>query len=255
MQGLDSLALIICLLGGIGGGFVNSTAGGGTLVTFPILTAVGIPALDANISNAVALSPGYAGGVLAQRGDFTGRAMLARALAITSITGGITGAMLLLATGEHLFRVLVPWLILFATALMAFQTPLRRLVTGARGHHGEARLPVVLVPIFAATVYGGYFGAGLGIVTIAIFNLLLSDTLKRLNALKLLLSLCANGAAAIVFAFTGHVYWAAAILMGVGALAGGWIGGKTVQHLPEQLFRWGIVTIGLAITVVFFVRV
>ncbi len=255
MDALGPLALLFALLGGIGGGFVNSVAGGGTLVTFPVLTAIGIPALDANITNAVALSPGYAGGVYAQRGDFGGRASLARALAITAIAGGVTGAALLLVTGERLFTLIVPWLILFATALLAFQTPLRRLVSRARGEHGEASTPVLLVPIFAATVYGGYFGAGLGIVTIAILNLLLTDTLNRLNALKLLMSLCANGAAAIFFAFSGHVWWLAAVLMGVGAWAGGWIGGKTVEHMPERLFRWGVVTLGVAVAIVFFLRI
>lgn len=255
MHDLGALALAIAFLGGIGGGFVNSVAGGGTLVTFPVLTAIGIPTLDANVTNAVALSPGYAGGTYAQRGDFAGRRALARALAITAILGGVTGAMLLLATGEEVFRQLVPWLILFATALLAFQSPLRRLIAGARGDHGEARLPVILVPIFAATVYGGYFGAGLGIVTIAILNLLMTDTLNRLNALKLLMSLCANGAAAIFFAFSGHVYWAAAVLMGVGAWGGGWLGGKTVQHLPERPFRWGIVALGVIMSIVFFIRI
>ena len=224
-------------------------------MTFPVLTAIGIPSLDANVTNAVALSPGYAGGVFAQRGDFAGRRSLARALAITAILGGVTGAALLLASGEQIFRHLVPWLILFATALLAFQSPLRRLVAGARGDDGEASLPVILMPIFVATVNGGYFGAGLGIVTIAILNLLLTDTLNRLNALKLLMSLCANGAAAIFFAFSGHVYWAAAMLMGVGAWAGGWIGGKTVQHIPERPFSWGIIALGLAMTIVFFFRI
>ena len=240
-------ALAFSLLGGIGGGFVNSVAGGGTLVTFPMLTAVGIPPLDANITNAVALSPGYAGGVYAQRRDFLGRRRLARILAVTAILGGVTGAVLLLATGAELFTQIVPWLIFSATALLAFQTPLRRVTVGARGDTGEMALPLLIVAIFLATVYGGYFGAGLGIVTIAVMGLMLTDTLNRLNALKLLISLCANGAAAVFFAFTGHVYWMAGLLMGVGALAGGWIGGKTVQHLNERLFRAGVVVLGIAV--------
>lgn len=244
---LGTWALVFALLGGIAGGFVNSVAGGGTLVTFPMLTAIGIPPLDANITNAVALSPGYAGGTYAQRRDFLGRRDLARALAITSILGGVTGAALLLATGEDLFEQLVPWLIFSATALLAFQGPLRRLTVGARGDTGEMSRAVLLVAIFMATVYGGYFGAGLGIVTIAILGLMLTDTLNRLNALKLLMSLCANGAAAIFFAFTGHVYWIAGILMGVGAWAGGWLGGKTVQHINEKVFRLGVIALGIAV--------
>ncbi len=244
---LGTWALVFALLGGIGGGFVNSVAGGGTLVTFPVLTALGIPALDANITNAVALSPGYAGGVYAQRRDFTGRRDLARTLGITAILGGVTGAVLLLATGPDLFEEIVPWLIFSATALMALQGPLRRLTTRARGGTGEARLPILVVPIFLATVYGGYFGAGLGIVTLAILGLMLTDTLNRLNALKLLMSLSANGAAAIFFAFTGHVYWLVGVLMGIGAWAGGWLGGKTVPHLSEAVFRTGVVLLGLGV--------
>lgn len=247
MVDLGLLALAIALLGGIGGGFVNSVAGGGTLVTFPVLTAVGIPALDANITNAVALSPGYAGGTYAQRGDFKGRRDLARALAVTSIAGGITGAALLLFTGQELFQQLVPWLIFSATALLALQGPLRRATVGARGDTGEMARPLLITAIFLATVYGGYFGAGLGIVTISILGLMLTDTLNRLNALKLLMSLCANGAAAIFFAFTGHVYWTAGLLMGVGAWFGGWIGGKTVQHLNEAVFRVGVIMLGIAV--------
>ena len=240
-------ALAFCLLGGIGGGFVNSVAGGGTLVTFPMLTAVGISPLDANITNAVALSPGYAGGTYAQRRDFMGRRDLARILAVTAILGGVTGAIALLATGEELFAQLVPWLIFGATALLAFQGPLRRATVRARGDTGEIDRPVLIASIFVATVYGGYFGAGLGIVTIAVMGLMLTDTLNRLNALMLLISLCANGGAAIFFAFTGHVYWMAALLMGVGAWAGGWIGGKTVQHVNENLFRAGVVLLGIGV--------
>lgn len=248
---LGTWALFFALLGGIGGGFVNSVAGGGTLVTFPVLTAIGIPALDANITNAVALSPGYAGGTYAQRRDFMGRRDLARVLAVTSILGGVTGAALLLMTGEDLFEKIVPWLIFGATALLAAQKPLRRLTVGARGDTGEMGRGVLVVSIFIATVYGGYFGAGLGIITIAILGLMLTDTLNRLNALKLLMSLCANGAAAIFFAFSGHVYWAAAVLMGVGAWAGGWIGGKTVQHLNEAIFRGGVILLGIAVGLAF----
>lgn len=252
MVDLSALDLAIAGLGGIAGGFVNSVAGGGTLVTFPVLTALGIPALDANITNAVALSPGYAGGVHAQRKDMTGRRDLARVLALTSVAGGVTGAVLLLMTGERTFTTLAPWLILLATAILAFQTPLRRFTERHRGEGEEMKRALLLVSIFFATVYGGYFGAGLGIITIAVLGLMLTDTLNRLNALKLLMSLCANGAAAIFFAFSGHVWWLAAALMGVGAWAGGWIGGKSVRHINETLFRTGVVLLGIGVAVGFF---
>ncbi len=248
---LGTWTLLFALLGGIAGGFVNSVAGGGTLVTFPVLTAIGIPSLDANITNAVALSPGYAGGTLAQRRDLLGRRDLARALAVTSIAGGVTGGVLLLATGPDLFEQVVPWLMFAATALMALQRPLRRATAGVRSDAGEMSRPILLTAIFAATVYGGYFGAGLGIVTIAILGLMLTDALTRLNALKLLMSLCANGAAAVFFAFTGHVHWLVAVLMGLGAWGGGWIGGRVVHHLHEGLFRLGVIVLGIAVGIAF----
>lgn len=250
---LGTWALVAVLLGGVAGGFVNSIAGGGTLVSFPVLTAAGIPSLDANITNAVALSPGYAGGAYAQRRDYAGRRAMARALAITSIIGGVTGAALLLATGQELFEQLVPWLIFGATGLLALQGPLRRMTVGARGDTGEMSRTVLIGSVFLATIYGGYFGAGLGIITIAILGLMLTDTLNRLNALKLLMSLCANGAAAIFFAFSGRVYWLAAVLMGLGAWAGGWIGGKTVQRLNEKVFRVGVILLGIGVGVAFLV--
>lgn len=250
---IGTWALVVAFLGGLAGGFVNSIAGGGTLVTFPVLTAVGIPAFDANITNAVALSPGYAGGVYAQRGDFAGRRHLSRTLAVTSMAGGITGAALLLTTSQDLFEQLVPWLLFGATAALALQTPLRRMTMGVRNDEGEGgRVPLV-ASLFLATVYGGYFGAGLGIVTMAIMGLLLTDTLNRLNALKLLMSLCANGAAAALFAFSGHVYWIAGLLMGIGAWGGGWIGGKSVRHVNELLFRIVIVVVGLTVATLFLI--
>lgn len=253
MVDLGTSALVAASLGGVAGGFVNSVAGGGTLVTFPVLTALGVPALDANITNALALLPGYAGGARAQRRDFAGRRVLARALAATAILGGATGAALLLVTGQELFRQLVPWLVFGASALLALQGTLRRITLAARDDAGEMPRAALIASTFVATIYGGYFGAGLGIITMAILGLMLSDALTRLNALKLLLALGANGAAALVFAFSGHVLWAAAVVMGVGAWAGGWAGGKVVRHLNEMVFRMGVVALGIAVGVAFLV--
>src|SRR5262245_40056258 len=165
------------------GGAVNALAGGGTLITFPILTFVGIPAVAANVTNTVALCPGYLGGTIAQSADLKGQERRLWLLVPAGVIGGIIGGILLLNTGERLFRQLVPYLILFASLLLAVQPILRNWLVAyqkRRGHTGSNETWSVL-PVTAAAIYGGYFGAGLGVITLAVLALVLEDTLTRLN--------------------------------------------------------------------------
>src|SRR5262245_56078092 len=183
-------------------GVINALAGGGTLVTFPTLTALGLPAISANTTNTVALCPGYFGGVFAQRADLKGQGRRVAWLTTSGALGGLAGALLLLKTDEKLFRQIVPWLLLFASLLLALQG---RLGAGvARRRPGEEGQPGqftkrneawVAVSVFLAAIYGGYFGAGLGVVLLATLALTLDDTLARLNAVKQFISLAANGVA------------------------------------------------------------
>src|SRR5512143_933591 len=183
---LSSTDLILVGFAAVAAGAINALAGGGTLITFPMLTAVGLPAISANVTNTIALCPGYIGGTLAQAGDLRGQG---RRLWITlpaGIIGGLIGGILLLRSGEHLFRDLVPFLILLASLLLAVQDPVRVWLSRRLGQHhsGAAMEKWSWLPVGAAAVYGGYFGAGLSVIVLAALGITLEDNMTRLNALK-----------------------------------------------------------------------
>jgi len=237
----------------VAGGAVNALAGGGTLITFPSLTALGVPAVAANITNTVALCPGYLGGTYAQLNDLRGPRRL-WPLALVSTAGGIAGGFLLLVTGEATFRKLVPFLILFAAVLLALQDRVREWMRNRSGQTGgleNETFSVVAVGI--ASIYGGYFGAGLGVITMAVLGLALHDTLTRLNAVKQFIAFFANIAAAGFFLFSGKVVWSAALVMMVGALLGGSLGGRMAGRIPPLLLRWIVVAAGVIIAGIYFV--
>jgi uncharacterized protein len=242
-------------LAAVAGGAVNALAGGGTLITFPMLTAIGIPPVAANITNTVALCPGYLGGTYAQLHDLRGYARQVWILAPTGVMGGVIGGILLLKTGEHAFRFLVPYLILFATGLMAIQVPLRNwLVRHSQGQGsgkwGEAG---VVASVFLASIYGGFFGAGLSVIVIAVLALVLEGPITRLNALKQVVAFCVNIAAAAFFLFSGKIVWWAMVIMAVGALVGGNLGGRLAGNIRPALLRGIVVTVGLVIAVIYFI--
>lgn len=251
------LDFVLIGLAALVGGAVNALAGGGTLITFPMLTAVGVPVVAANVTNTVALCPGYLGGAFAQRSDLEGNRRRLWLMALTGVVGGLVGGVLLLNTGEKLFRTLVPYLILLASGLLAVQEPVRKwLVRRSRSmergdKHDEA---VALLLVASAAVYGGYFGAGLGVIILAVLGIVLSESLTRLNALKQLVSLFTNVAAAIFFVFSGKVVWSAALVMAVGALVGGTMGGRLAGRVQPATLRWIVVTIGVVIGIIYLVR-
>ncbi|HEU4355639.1 MAG TPA: sulfite exporter TauE/SafE family protein [Actinomycetota bacterium] len=253
---MTALDLLVVALAAFAGGTVNAIAGGGTLITFPVLVAVGVPAVSANVTNTVALSPGYLGGTYAQRSDLSGQRRRLRLLAPVAVLGGLTGGALLLATGEELFRDLVPYLILGASVLLLLQERIRAGVLRRAGEGGstDRREPWVAVPTFAASVYGGYFGAGLGVILLAVLGLVLEDSLTRINALKQALSFCVNVTAAAFFLFSGKVVWGAALVMAVAALAGGSIGGRLAGRMRAELLRRIVVLIGFAAGIAYLVK-
>ena len=250
------LDLLLAGLAAVAGGFVNAIAGGGTLITFPMLTAVGVPPVIANVTNTVALCPGYVGGAFAQRRDLQGQGKRMRMLLPSGILGGITGGVLLLSTSDATFRKLIPYLILTAVVLLAFQDRLRSAVmarmsgSGSSHPHEAWSIP----PLFLAAVYGGYFGAGLGVIMLAILGLVLDDSLTRLNALKQSLSFVINIAAVVFFLFSGKVLWTAAAVMAVGALAGGVLGGRVASWIQPIVLRWIVIAVGLIVALIYFVR-
>jgi uncharacterized membrane protein YfcA len=251
---LSPLGFALAGLAAVAAGAVNALAGGGTLITFPVLLAVGLPAVAANVTNTVALCPGYLGATLAQRSDLAGQRRRMWLVLPAGAIGGLLGGVLLLGTGERTFRALVPFLILLASGLLAVQEPVRAWLR-RRADHARARtLAWVALPVALAAVYGGYFGAGLSVIVLAVLGLLLDDTLTRLNALKQSVSLAVNVAAALLFVFSGKVVWATALVMAVGALAGGAAGGRLAGRVAPAVLRRVVVGIGVVVGVFYLVH-
>jgi hypothetical protein len=237
-------------------GAVNALAGGGTLITFPTLTALGIPAIVANVTNTVALCPGYLGATFAQSKDLQGQKKRLFLLLPAGVIGGVVGGFLLLQTGEKLFRALVPFLILLASGLLAVQDPLRAWLTRRASKAGQKAVTKgwTALPVGLAAVYGGYFGAGLSVIVLATLGLMLDDNLTRLNALKQAIAFSANIAAAIFFVFSGRVEWLVALVMAAGALIGGVLGGRLAGSIKPSILRWAVVAIGFTVAILYFVN-
>lgn len=253
---LSGIDYLLVGLAALAAGAINALAGGGTLITFPMLTAVGIPAVAANVTNTVALSPGYLGATLAQAKDLRDQRRRMWLLLPASALGGIIGGVLLLNTGERLFRDLVPYLIILASTLLAVQDPVRAWLVRRAGEKGTEVTSDkgAIVPVFLAAIYGGYFGAGLSVIVLAVLGLTLDDSLTRLNALKQAISFSVNITAAIFFLFSGKVVWLAALVMAVGALIGGALGGRLAGRIKPAVLRKVVVIIGFAVAIIYLIR-
>jgi uncharacterized membrane protein YfcA len=257
---IDAFRLVLILIAAMGGGVVNAIAGGGTLITFPALVGLGIPAVVANATSTMALWPGAAAGAWGYRGLLTGMQNWVSRIAVPSLLGGLFGAGLLLITPAERFERIVPWLILAATMLFVFQRPLAerfgfkgaalaRPTTFVDDHASDRAIrPTgkLLAYQFAVAVYGGYFGAGLGILMLAAFGFMGFRNIHRMNGLKNWGGLCANAVAAATFAFSGVVSWPVAAAMALGAAAGGYGGSRLAQRVPQARVRQAIIVIGLA---------
>lgn len=252
---LSALDLALATLAAIGAGAVNALAGGGTLITFPTLTALGLPAVAANVTNTIALAPGHLGATLAQRKDLAGQRSRVLRLVPAALLGGLGGGLLLLFTSERVFRQLVPFLILLASLLLAVQEPVRAWLLRRLGTHPHASHEgLAVLPVFAASIYGGYFGAGLSVIVLAALGLLIDDSLTRLNATKQAIGFAANTAAAVLFLFSGQVHWPAAVAMAIGAIAGGVLGGRLAGRVRPATLRLVVVAVGVVVGVAFLLK-
>jgi uncharacterized membrane protein YfcA len=243
------------VIAAVAAGLINALAGGGSLITFPTLMAVGIPPVMANVTNTVALCPGYLGATLAQKKDLHGQQKRIQLLLPSAVIGGIIGGILLLNSSDQVFDRLIPFLILLAAALLAFQDTLRFWLQRRQGDK-KGNIPEIwaVLPIALASIYGGYFGAGLGVIELAILGLFLKDNLTRLNALKQLLSLVVNVSASWFFLFSNQVYWSAAIVVAIGSLIGGLLGGKLARIISPSYLRWTVVILSIITATVYFLR-
>ncbi len=247
------LLLPLVALAAAAGAAMNAVAGGGTLVTFPALVALGIPMVTANATSTVALWPGTMTSLWGYRAELRGARRWAIAFAVPSFIGGIIGALLLLVTPEQRFAAIVPWLILGATALFIAQGPLlsrfRERAPAAEMHDADGSLhppsaPFLVYQLFVG-VYGGYFGAGAGILMLAALGLMGLTNIHQMNGLKNWGGGVMNLVAVVIFAVSGIVDWPIALAMAVGATLGGVGGSLLAQRVGQTWVRRAIVTIGL----------
>lgn len=230
---------------GVAAGTINTVVGSGTLVTFPVLLALGYAPLVANVSNSVGLVAGGASGVFGYRRELRGQRRRVVPLAVAALAGGLAGAVLLLELPASAFRAAVPALILLACALVALQPLLRKLLPLHDKEHTRGGRWGLRAGSFAVAVYGGYFGAAQGVILLSVLGLEVRDTLQRLNAVKNVLALAANLAASVVFAFAGPVSWPAAGVLGAGAVAGGILGAHIGRRLSPTILKGIVVVVGL----------
>lgn len=231
-------------------GMVNSIAGGGTLLTFPALLGLGVPPVSANATSTVALWPGSLASMLGYRRELAGAERWALKLAVPSIAGGLLGALLLMATTDEQFRRIVPWLVFGATLLFAFQARVMRWLRNYTAQpHGESPIEPtrgMMAAQFLVSIYGGYFGAGAGIVMLAVFGLMGMTNIHRMNGLKNFNGICFNGVAAATFAFKGLVNWPIALVMALGSSVGGYAMSGLAQRVPQAWVRGAVTLIGVA---------
>jgi uncharacterized membrane protein YfcA len=246
---VDLSTAALLAVAGFAAGAVNAVAGGGSLISFPALLGAGYGSVTANVTNAVAVLPGYLGGSLAYREELRGQRARIVALSLTSAVGAVLGAVILIVSPAEVFEAIVPFLILGSCALLAAQPWLSKRLRPAAAGATEHRSVRLHAGIFAASIYGGYFGAGLGILLLAVLGLTLSDSLQRLNALKGLLSLVVGTAAVAYFALFGPVAWDAAAVMALASLAGGQAGVAVARRLDARVLRAVIVVFGIGVGV------
>lgn len=256
---LDPMHALFIMLAGIVGGLMNSIAGGGTLVTFPSLIFIGLPSIPANATSTVALLPGTLGSAAGYRNNIRTVSRWLKLFAPVSLVGGLIGGILLVQTPSRVFDWLVPFLILFATILFMVQSVVMRFF-GLRAATMHGTLPprrwivgAVLFQ-FAVAVYGGYFGAGIGILMLASLGMLGFENVHEMNTLKVILGFLINVVAAIYFIANGLIQWPSAGFMAAGAMVGGYSGAHFAQRVPQGRVRSLISGIGILISAILFYK-
>lgn len=232
------------------GGALNSVAGGGSFFTFPTLLFFGIPPVQANATSTVALWPGSLASVGAYRRELAASRRMLVPISFVSLAGGLLGANLLLGTPQATFRALVPWLLLVATVVFAVG---HKAVARLRGHRALPR-GAMLAFQFAVSIYGGFFGGGMGILMLAAFAAAGMTNIHEMNGLKNWLAVCINGIAVVTFVVAGAVYWPQAATALTGAIAGGYGGAALARRIAPSRVRAFVIVVGSALTAYFFAQ-
>jgi uncharacterized protein len=241
-------SLAFLLVAGLVAGAVNAAAGGGSLLVFPALLAVGLPPLAANVTNSIAQWPGYVGIVAGARHDLQGQGRRIALTSAVSVAGAALGCVLLLVLPSSVFDMVVPALVLLASVLFAAQPVIKRLA-GVPEVGTPDRLVTLLPGVFLAAVYGGYFGGALGIILVTTLSLFAHDGLVRLNALKGLLSLVIATVTVVLFAIGAPVDWLAVSVLAPTTPIGGYVGARIARRSPEAVLRWSVVLLGVTVGV------
>lgn len=252
MTQLSEMAHVASGLAAVGAGAVNALAGGGTLISYPVMTAFGVPTVQANATNTLALCPGYVGGAYAQRNELEGMAPTLKAPLAVGAIFGLAGSFLLVVTSDALFRSIVPFLILLSCGLLAVQDRLRRWLQSGSPRHSPRKME--LTGIALASTYGGYFGAGLGIMLLAVLALFTDRPLATSNAVKSLIAFAVNVSAAAFLAVSGIVAWSVVAVMAPASLLGGHVGGLLVGRVEPTRLRTLIVTFGVGVALIYLIR-
>ncbi len=237
---MDATSVAVLAGAGLVAGTVNTIAGAGSLLTFPTLLALGLPPLSANVTNSIGLIPGSASGALGMREELRGQRALLVRLCAWAAAGALLGA---LALPSAAFDVVVPVLVAAAGLLVLAQPLVVRLAGRTDGHTSRATGP----GIGAVAIYSGYFGAAQGVMLIGALGVLTTQSLARINALKNVIAVAANGAAGTVYAFVAPVDWTAALVLAVGSTVGGPLGAVLARRIPAGPLRWGIAVVALAV--------
>lgn len=253
MDSLFNIALLACAA--FGAGVLNAIAGGGSFLTFPALVFTGVPPIVANATSALAVSPGYFGSTLGFRSELRElpSRRLWREMSICGV-GGVGGALLLLVTPATLFSGIVPWLLLFATALFAAGPSIARWARARGGAEAGAEPRWRDVALLVTAVYGGYFNGGLGILLMALYTVAGEPRLNVVNALKNLNSLVLSWLSVVAFVIAGAIAWREGMIMMVFATAGGFFGARWSKRLPANWVRVGVIIIGLVMSALFFMQ-
>lgn len=250
---MEFFDLLLIFTAALLAGALNAIAGGGSFFSFPALLVAGVPPIVANATNTLALWPGTLASIGAYRRELRGQQRDIWLFSGLSLLGGLLGAILLLYTDERRFIALIPYLLLFATLVFTFSPQITRLAQRMVGEGNGQRWLVVVIYI-AIAIYGGFFGAGLGILTLAALALLGHDNIHRMNALKTLQAALVNGIAVATFVATGLIAWLPALIMTIGAIAGGYGGAAIARRIDARRVRIAVVVISIGLTVWFFVR-
>jgi len=232
---------LLVLVGGLVAGTANTIAGGGSLLTFPLLVALGLPPLDANVTNTVGIVPAAVGGIIGMQRELRGQRARLLALLPFSVVGAIAGAVLLLTTPAEAFNRVVPLLIVVACVILLLQRRIASLLEGRR----VRRAWLLRAGMLAAAVYGGYFGAAVSVIVLAILAVTVVESMQRLNAVKVPLAGAMNLVSGIAFAFFAPVHWAYALVLAPSTLVGGRIGAAMARRIPDQPLRYAVIVLGL----------